>query len=196
MHCQACGAHLPDDARFCIECGASVGAAPAPASTGPTVQLSGKPEAAVACRACGAANPDFAVYCVRCGQPIAEPAPAGPVGGQSLARRAAPPQRVYGGHPKPVRGWEGIAGALFLIGLGALFLLKLPIWPGILVVVGLVAFANEAMRGRMLEALGAVIWMFGLAFMFTVPRLWWPGILVLIGLSVLLEMAKQAARRP
>ncbi|HMQ34923.1 MAG TPA: zinc-ribbon domain-containing protein [Chloroflexaceae bacterium] len=196
MHCQSCGADLPDDARFCIECGADVGAAPA--STGPTVHLPRNPEAAVACRACGATNPDFAAFCVRCGQPIGAPAPAsaGPMGPQSLARRAAPPQRAYRGRHRPARGWEGISGALFLIGLGALFLLKLPFWPGILVVIGIVAFTAEALRGRPLEGMGTVIWMFGLAVMFTVPRLWWPGILVLVGLSVLLEMIKSAARRP
>lgn len=195
MHCQSCGAELPADARFCIECGADVGVA---ASTGATMQLPRASGSAVACPACGAANPDFAVFCVRCGHRLSAPAPAPALGvPRSLARTAQAPSQVYRRRRhRHGRRWEGATGALFLIGLGALFLLKLPFWPGILILAGLVAFVGESLRGRYFSGLSSILWLFGLAFLFSVPRLWWPGILVLIGLSVLLDMARRALRRP
>lgn len=191
MHCQSCGAELPDDARFCIECGADVVAA----ATGPTRQLPRLSAEAVACRSCGAPNPDFAVFCVRCGQPMAQPAPVPQLATpQSLASptrpRARRRARRRGG------AWEGASGALFLIGLAALFLLKLPFWPGILIVIGLTAFISEAGRGRYYNGLSSVIWLFGLAFLFMVPRLWWPGMLVIVGLNILLDVLRRALRRP
>lgn len=193
MHCQSCGADLPDDARFCIECGADVAR---PASTGATVQLPRQAAApAIACRSCGAANPDYAVYCVRCGRPIAAPAPAPTGGPQSLAPAGpvrAPRQRWRGRSGV----WEGAVGAAFLIGLGALFLLKLPFWPGILIVAGVAAFISEAARGRYYKGLTSVIWLFGLAFLFTVPRLWWPGMFAIIGLNILLDMLRRSLRHP
>lgn len=187
MQCQSCGAEIPDDAQFCIECGAR---APVTASTGPTVHL---PGVAVACRSCGTANPAGARYCVRCGQPVA--AMAGrPPAPQTLARPATPPHYQRRHRQSAQRG--GGLGFLFLIGLGAMLLLKVPIWPGILIICGLVAFAAEAMRGRYLRGLSGVVWLFGLAFIFTVPRLMLPGIFVLVGLSVLLEMARRAFGQP
>lgn len=194
MHCSSCGADLPADARFCIECGADV----AVASTGPTVQLPRAADA-LACRACGAANPVFAVFCVRCGQRIGAAAPAvGPDLGapRGLARSAPPGAHSYRGHRRKRRSWEGATGALFLLGLAALFLLKLPFWPGILVIVGITSFASESLRGRYYNGLSSVLWLFGIAFLIMVPRLWWPGILVIIGLNILLDVARRALRRP
>lgn len=196
MQCKSCGADLPDDARFCIECGAHLRPA---ASTGETVALPRLTEIAEICPACGAANPSEAIFCVRCGQRMSEASPAsapGPGTPQRLARSApapAPPiarRRGRGG------GHGAITGAIMLIGLGALLLLKLPFWPGILIVVGLASFLGEAMRGRYINALSSVLWLFGLAFLFMVPRLWWPGILVLVGLSVLLGLLRQSTRCP
>jgi Double zinc ribbon len=193
MHCQSCGADVPADARFCIECGATT------ANTGATVQLPRSAAAAIACRSCGSANPDYAAFCVRCGQPLAEPAPvaAGLGGPQSLTRSAPPsargPRRA---HRRQRHGHEALPGVLFLFGLAAFFLLKLPFWPGILILVGLVAFTGEAMRGRYYKALSSVIWLFGITFLLIVPRLWWPGMLVLVGLNVLLDVARRSLRRP
>lgn len=197
MVCPSCGADLPADARFCIECGADVGRA---ASTGATVQLPRTPRTAVPCPACGAANPDYAVYCVRCGHRLSEPPPApiptlGPDLGRSLARPAPLPQYVRRRrHARQGRG--GAAGAIFLIGLGALLLLKLPFWPGILIVSGLTGFFSEAMRGRYASGLSSIVWTFGIAFLFMVPRLWWPGILVLAGISILIQMVQRSLGRP
>ncbi|NTU86402.1 MAG: hypothetical protein HGA45_44905, partial [Chloroflexales bacterium] len=114
---------------------------------------------------------------------------------RGLTRPAAPPQYTRRQHYRR-HGWEGASGAIFLIGLGALLLLKLPFWPGILIIAGLTAFASEAMRGRYFNGLNSVLWLFGIAFLFMVPRLWWPGVLVLVGISVLLNMARRAARGP
>lgn len=193
MHCQSCGADLPDDARFCIECGADVGPA---ASTGATVQLPRQAAAtAIACRSCGAANPDYAVYCVRCGRPVAEPAHVPGGTPQSLAPSGsgwAPGQ----GRSGPSGVWGGVVGAIFMIGLAALFLLKLPFWPGILIVAGVVAFVSEAARGRYFKGLSSVIWLFGLAFLFMVPRLWWPGMFAIIGLNILIDMLRRSLRQP
>jgi hypothetical protein len=77
-----------------------------------------------------------------------------------------------------------------------MLLLRLPIWPGMLIIFGVVAFVVEALRGRYLSGLRGVIWLFGLAFIFMVPRLIWPGIVILIGLSVLLDLARRALHQP
>lgn len=199
MKCPSCGADLPADAQFCIECGAEVGQA---ASTGATVQLPRASRTAVPCPACGASNPTFAVYCVRCGQRLSDPPPPPavvPDPWRNLAPPSPQPQYVRGHHRRrhrAGRGWEGATGAVFLIGLGALLLLKMPFWPGILIIVGVTAFVSEALRGRYFNGLSSIIWTFGIAFLIMVPRLWWPGILVLAGVSMLIEMVRRSTCRP
>lgn len=194
MHCQACGAELPADARFCIECGATIGAA----ATGATVQLP-RQAAALACPSCGAANPDYAIFCVRCGLPMAgearasAPQSAMPRG---LTRPVASRQARPRGRRRHGQAWEGATAALFLVGLLALFLLKLPFWPGILIVCGLVAFAGEAIRGRYFRGLSSVVWLFGIAFLLMMPKLWWPGMLAIMGLQVLIDMIRRSVRSP
>jgi ribosomal protein L40E len=192
MHCQTCGTELPADARFCIECGATI----APANTGATVQLTGA--TAIACRSCGAANPDFATYCVRCGQELTALATAATLGGsQSLARGAAPMAAgTRSAQRRRRQRGRGGVGLIFLFGLAAFFLLKIPLWPGILVLIGLVAFAGQAMSGRYYQAISSVIWLFGISFLMIVPRLWWPGILVIVGLNMLLDMLRRRQRWP
>lgn len=89
-----------------------------------------------------------------------------------------------------------MGGPIFLVGLGLLFLLKLPFFPAILVVIGLSLFVSEAARGNVVVGLRNTIWLFGLAVLFTIPRLWMPGIFVLIGLHALLGGICRPARRP
>lgn len=190
MQCQACGADLPDDAQYCIECGARATGA---ASTGATVRL---PMAAVACRTCGTANPGRATFCVSCGRPVRAPAPApAPSAPQSVTGPAAyPASRRRRGRGGPGSGlWMGL---LFVAGMVALVFLKLPLMPGMLILIGLTAFAGAALRGNYLGALGAAIWFFGIIFLIRVPSLIVPGILALGGLNILLALARRALRGP
>src|SRR3954465_13356743 len=67
MACAACGAHLPPDAKFCLECGA--------------------PQR-LACTGCGLSLPAGAKFCAECGTPVAAQVPA-PRTTPSDAERAA-----------------------------------------------------------------------------------------------------------
>jgi RNA polymerase subunit RPABC4/transcription elongation factor Spt4 len=56
MHCSRCGHGNPQQARFCLHCGAAFG---------------------IGCAACGAVLPAAARFCPECGSPVAAgPAPA------------------------------------------------------------------------------------------------------------------------
>ncbi|MEI7646132.1 MAG: zinc ribbon domain-containing protein [Chloroflexales bacterium] len=197
MQCPSCDAELPDDARFCIECGVTLDSA----STGPTVLLRADAHATASCAACGASNPGHAIFCVRCGQRMGDPAP-----------RPAPPRRAISGdivqgppslptfRPQPTSafgqrsGWEAASAAILLIGIGLLFLGKL-FWPGILIVIGVANFMRMAGSGRVTQGMRNTLWLFGLAFLFMVPRLFFPGILVLVGLNALMMAIMRSGRR-
>jgi len=188
MNCPSCGAELPRDARFCIECGVAL-ATPA---TDATVKLP-RGEAAFACPACGAANPADAIFCVRCGRRHAEPLRPQP---DLLHPRfeppaaLAPPAPPYGGRRRHGHGPERMLPALFLIGLGLLFLMgRVLFLPGLIMLVGLIAFIRTASAGRPYRALTILVWSFGLIVAFTVPRLFLPVILLAVGLSVLIRAA-------
>lgn len=193
MQCPSCGAEVPNDAQFCIECGASL----RPAATGATTSLPRWGETLVRCGVCGADNPERATYCVRCGAmlkgAVAIPGPG------DTDRLAGPPALPASA---PARPWRrsargDITGlAIMLIGIGVLLLARMPFWPGILFVIGVSSFVSEASRGRIFQGIGSVLWLFGIAILFLVPRLWWPGLLVLIGLSVLLGMIQRSLARP
>lgn len=193
MQCPSCGADVPDDAQFCIECGVSLH----PAATGATTSLPRWSEMLVRCGVCGADNPERATYCVRCGAMLkgAVTIP-GPGDTDCLARPSTAPGLA------PARPWRrsasgDIAGlAIILIGIGVLLLARIPFWPGILFVIGVSSFVTEASRGRIFQGIGSVIWLFGIAILFLVPRLWWPGLLVLIGLSILLGMVQRSLGKP
>lgn len=198
MRCQSCGADLPEDARFCIECGSTV--TKTEASTGSTVvlpQTDQKP--GVICSGCGATNPDFAIFCVQCGRRISRSE-----GGEQLSRadyldvvRTDDSDSALSNPPRSGnRIWGGSSTIILLIGLAVLFMLRLPIWPMILIVVGISTFVNEALRGRFYNGLSSVLWLFGLAMLFTIPRLFFPGLLILIALSIVLGFARRALRIP
>lgn len=171
MRCSSCGADVPDDALFCIQCGVRLRFP----VTGETVALPRYAEDSVICNACRAVNPSYAAYCVRCGASI-------------RAQPSVPTDR-FG------LDADRIGIAVFLIGLGVLLLTKKYVWPGILIVMGIAAFAAEAVRGRVMNGVYAVIWLFGLGVLFLVKSLWLPGLLALAGLTVLLEVIRRALNR-
>lgn len=196
MQCPSCGAQLPDDASFCIECGADLRRQ---ASTGATVALPRIAEGTAICPACGAANPSYALFCVRCGQRMdattaTTSRPLPPV------IDLEPPQTLaYGPTYKPRRRGMSPWFPIFLVGMGLLFLLRMPIWPFILPVIGLATFVNETVRGRLLSGMQSAFWMFGLAIIFSPgfgPRLFVPGMIVLVGGSILLGLIAKATRNP
>ena len=196
--CEQCGGDSPTDARFCIDCGATV----APAATGPTTRLQG-----VRCPGCGSGNPEHARFCVVCGRGLTpdamatqpRPQPVAPPISQPRAHSAhqhsypqvaapqapqiGPPQRPYA----PARrshGWHNPA-PIFVIGLLFLLITR-SLWPGILVLIGVTNFLKSSSRGHGHHATMALLWWVGLAFLFA-TRTFWPGILVLIGGSMLLS---------
>ncbi len=192
MKCPSCGAEVPDDALFCIECGVSL----RPVATGATTALPRPTAEMLICGACGATNPAHAAYCVRCGALIKGPVPIPGVNIPERLARSTEPLAP----PPPMRragpGREFIGLAVFLIGFGGLMLTRVPIWPAILFVIGLTVFVVKAMSGRIIDGLSSVIWLFGLGVLFTVPSLFWPGLLVLIGLTALLNLLRRAAAGP
>lgn len=200
MRCPSCDADLPDDARFCIECGATLESA----TTGPTLHL--QPEAnrgLTICAACGSGNPGHAAFCVRCGRRMGDPAPAPlpprpAISGDVIQGPPALPS--FRPQPPPALGrprdWEVASVAVFMIGLGLLFFFSKLFWPGILIVIGVSNFVRFAGRGHIAVGLRNVLWLFGLALLFMLPRLFFPGIFVLIGLSAILEALIRGGRRP
>jgi hypothetical protein len=190
VRCKSCGEKNPADARFCIDCGASLIAA----TTGPTTKLGG-----LACPSCQANNPENARFCVVCGRDMGatapKPAPARPTPSRPAApprpaphihpRMAAPPapmpyRPAHPPHLRPHGHWQGgnPGNWVFLIGL-FLLLTSHHIWPGILVVIGISIFLNQAARGRLDRGLGALLWLGGLALLFTTGS-FWPLIVMLL----------------
>ena len=195
LHCDRCGGDSPTDARFCIDCGAPVGAA----TTGPTTRLAG-----IACPACATNNPEHARFCVVCGRafgaasaprprpvapPLAPPRPPRPAMQPNYPRVATPPTLMPGRQQPPAapqhRSGTGDPSAIvFVIGLVAL-LVSHAIWPGILILLGFTSLVHQSARGRTEQGLRALLWLGGLAVLFA-TRSFWPGILILIFISMAL----------
>lgn len=186
MNCPSCGTELPPDAQFCIECGVAI----RQANTNPTVALPRTLDPALRCPACGSANPTNALFCVRCGEPIdptqsttlARPAP------KTVAAPVRPPTPAAPRRRSPSRAWP-YSGAIFLIGMGLIFLLKLPFLPALFVILGLITFISSAVSGNVLGGLSPLVWMFAMAVFFAVPRLGVPAIFVALGLQIILAAA-------
>lgn len=80
--------------------------------------------------------------------------------------------------------WEGITGAVILIGIGLIFLLEIDIWPWIMVVIGLAILPGSISREGLWAGVQGSLWLFGIAIL-AITDAWWPGILILIGISTL-----------
>ena len=84
---------------------------------------------------------------------------------------------------------SGIAGGIFLIGLGVLIITG-SWWPGIMFVVGLASGADRAYRGKYMQALTAlaVCFAIGLVSATNVPwNIFGPFILIALGAIVLVQ---------
>lgn len=160
--CTRCDSPLPEGADFCVECGAPV------AATGRTVALDERRVTAHA-------------------PPRELPVPAAPQPAQApAARRRRGRGGLCGGGWQPFAGGvKPASGAIFLIGLGLLFLTG-SFWPGILALVGLTGAIDELAKGNARAAGSILVFMGGLAILFATGPIW-PGILILIGLVALLE---------
>jgi hypothetical protein len=71
-----------------------------------------------------------------------------------------------------------LGGPIFLIGLALLFMTK-TFWPGIFVLLGVMAVVNATQRGRR-DGLQGLVFFGGLAFLFATGW-WWPGLLLWFG---------------
>jgi len=200
MNCPKCATPLPDDAQFCIECGAAVERA----ATGPTQRMEA-PGRGPRCPTCATLNPAEAIFCVRCGRTLGEqPLAAAPSDIPQATQRpmaplqspAPPRRRVLPAPQVPVfagvgrssrrtsdRRLDHVAGAIFLFGL-ALLIFTHWLWPGILVLIGLTSALNALGRGRSADAFQALVWSVGLGILFATGRIW-PGIVVLMVISAL-----------
>nr|MBC7244222.1 hypothetical protein [Chloroflexota bacterium] len=78
-----------------------------------------------------------------------------------------------------------LSAGLLLIGMGIIFLLKQPLFPAILAVVGVSSIIAGLSTGRGWYSIQSGLWLIGLFFLFYFDILW-PGILILIGLSALI----------
>lgn len=188
QRCANCDAVIPEDGRFCIECGHPVNA-PATGATTRISELSGGPR----CPSCGTVNPAGARFCVTCGStldPLDRPA-AAPLAPSTPSTPPAPST------PRPVRrntaAWGGASAGVFLIGLGVLAVTGWW-WPGILVLIGISSLLASAGAGQPLAGLQSAVWLFGIAFL-AVTGWWWPGILFLVGLSLLFSTVLRPGRR-
>ena len=190
LHCEHCGGDSPADARFCIDCGAPIGAA----TTGPTTRLAG-----ITCPSCKTNNPEHARFCVVCGRAFGaapppqprsatRPGPTRPPASPSYPRMATPPTLIPA-RPQPpaparhhYRPHSDPGGIVFLIGLVAL-LASHAFWPGILLLLGLTNLVHQAARGRPDKGMYALLWLGGLTLLFATGT-FWPGILILFFISM------------
>jgi DNA-directed RNA polymerase subunit RPC12/RpoP len=186
MQCSACNTELPADAMFCIECGAAV----RKAHTEATVALPRVLDSALRCPTCGSANPAQAIFCVRCGERMDAPRGSQTVVPRTnpLATTSPPPPPPY----QPVRpsGWQ-YSGAIFMIGLGLIFLLKLPVIPAVLILIGVSNLVGALVRGTPFEGLSSAIWMFAIATFFILPRFAVAAIIIAVGLQILFTTAQK-----
>jgi hypothetical protein len=199
LHCDRCGGDSPTDARFCIDCGAPVGAA----TTGPTTRLNG-----IVCPVCKTNNPEHARFCVVCGRafgaaappparPTAPPAalpPTRPTARPSYPRMATPPTLMPGQPLSPPHSpnttqrrhntGNDPSGLVFVIGLVALLASHM-IWPGILLLLGFTNLVHQSAHGRPDHGMRTLLWLGGLTLLIATGT-FWPGILLLLFISMAL----------
>jgi len=203
MRCANCGAEIPADGKFCIECGVPA----SQAATGATERL---PDYAGGreCAACGTRNPPHAAFCFTCGRalssrPVAEAAAnSPPIPPEPAPISYAPPAPAEIAPPNHApRGrfsveWGGIMAGIWLIGIAVLAVTRWW-WPGIMVLIGISALVGGLVAGSREQRWAGIygaIWMLGIAVI-AIFKLWWPGILVLIGLSAIVGAFSKNSER-
>ncbi len=204
IRCTGCGDENPVDARFCIDCGASL----APVAIGETTRLP-----AQRCPGCGSSNPEEARFCVVCGrglagaqpkparQPQPQPAPQPPrpvaapphsprqhsyprVDTSPLPTPIAPVQPPYA---QPQSSWDlKSIGPILFAGEVLFLLMRGNIWPGILWLIGISSFVGAMVSNRGHKAFSHLVWWGGLALLFA-TKAFWPGILILIFLCMMIN---------
>lgn len=140
------------------------------------------------CPKCGRSNPEDSQFCIYCSNRLGGSEEAAASTGPTVlldSSTPVPPTAPLAPAPAKSAASNGIIGAIWLIGLGILFMTKL-FWPGILILVGLSAFMHESSRGRGNEALRTLVFFVGLTFLFWTGR-FFPGILILLGVIALLS---------
>lgn len=154
------------------------------------------------CPTCGKSNPVDAQFCIFCAtrlEPVVvDSVPQNPVTGPTVRLDAPSTQTPSTSnapqHPQssqqPQRRSKSDWSGLFFIGLGLLFLTG-TFWPGILLLIGLMAFINHGGRHR--DGLQGLLFFGGLAFLFA-TGLWWPGILVWLGVMSLIGSPRHGWR--
>jgi len=81
--------------------------------------------------------------------------------------------------------YSTLSGGLLLIGIGLIFLLRMPFFPTILAVLGLSSILAGFASGRGWQGVQGGIWLVGLFFLFYY-EIFWPGILIVAGVSILI----------
>ena len=81
--------------------------------------------------------------------------------------------------------YGSLSGGMFLIGIGLIFLLRMPFFPTILAVIGLSSILAGLATGRGWQGIQGGVWLVGLFFLFYYD-IFWPGILILLGVSALI----------
>ena len=149
------------------------------------------------CPICSRPNPEDARFCIHCAAPLEareQPPVVEAATGSTVALNAPtdiPTPAAAAAQPRPSTGLfpagrtKELTGALWLIGLGILFVTN-TFWPGVLVLAGLTAYLNDSARGRQVEALRPLLTLTGMAVLFQFG-LFWPGILILLGVVALLS---------
>ncbi len=134
------------------------------------------------CPECMKANPTGATFCIYCSAPLPTTDPSAT---SETAKETSLPARQQTTSWLPAQQSRKLAGAIWLIGLGVLWLTGF-IWPGVLVLVGITAFVEEDRRGRRTEGIRTLIFFSGIAVLFW-AGVFWPGILVLLGIIMILS---------
>ena len=148
------------------------------------------------CPTCSRPNPEDARFCIHCAAPLEaheQPLHVEAATGSTVALNAPVeiPTPVAAPQPRPSTGLfpagrtNELTGALWLIGLGLLFVTN-TFWPGVLVLAGLTAYITESARGRHTDAVRGLVTLTGMAVLFRFG-LFWPWILILMGVVALLS---------
>lgn len=195
IHCERCGGESPADARFCIDCGASL----EKGTTGPTVKLTGP-----VCPTCRTVNPSGASFCVVCGRSLGTHAPAQPyVRPQQPTSPYSAPRQIHprvDAAPRPIhipqpptslpqrsRPQQTGINALTVLILGTFLLIATHhFWPGFMLVLGISILVSKINAGHPEYAFQSLVWLGGLALLFATGT-FWPGILILVFISWMID---------